>query len=540
MTLVNAASRSRVRISLVSETTRGETPASTTYLVIPHLDSSQLNQTQQFQRSTQVVSNRQGGQQVGGNVMVGGNIDVSMKNDPAVRKLLQSAMSNTFANPTVNGSGGFTLAYAGTGAKASGTITITNQPTANDTITVNGFVVTFKGTVTDATTQVLIGANTTATALALKVFLAAATSALITVPTSTGVGTRTANVAYTSSTNVVTIKFGVLGTAGNSFSLATSNSTDITLSGANLSGGSAGASTITRATGSFLTTEGFHLNDQITTTSSTTATNDIGIGLDVFIVAITATSLTLSQNFDSANEAFASGTTLTSNSYFMKSSTTRSYFTVEQAFTDVLTYEYLRGMEVNDATITIPTSGEVTASFAMVGLIGKISETQFDRSNNLSGTLTAGSGSNTASDPALTPFAGSVSGSQLLRDGTAESAVESMTINLRNNRNQKFSVGQTSAVLVEEGDFDVEFTFSLYFTDSTIQAQYLAGTRLALEVTVVDQTAGHVMIMQFPTVVFTAAPKQLSGSTVAQNMTAYAEQDDDWSAKMLCWIQPAT
>lgn len=410
--LIAPASRSRKRIAQVVETNRGETPSSASYKIIPHLDSTALNQTQTFERSGEVKSNRQGGKQVGGTIQSGGPIAVPMKNDPAIRELLESAMSAAFTNVVASGAGG--------------------NP--------DGFAFT--------------------------------------------------------------------------------------------------TTTITRTTGSFIN-DGWQVGDQILVSGATTPGNNIVAADLIKVTAVAALILTLSGGLTTA-EAFAAGTTATSRSYYLKAGTTRKFFTHEVTYLDLspVVFEYFRGMEVNTLSITIPTSGEVTGEFGMIGLIGLITNTEFDRSNNLSGTTTTGTGTRAAAAGTVA-FAGSVAGSALDRGGSLAPEVESLTININNNRGAKFAVGQNTAAFVEEGDFDVEFTFALYFRDKGVQEDYLNGTRTSLKVTVKDQQDGHAMVMEFPTVVFTQGPKGLSGQAYVQNMTAFAEESATHLTKMRLWVQPA-
>ncbi|MCA7953854.1 DUF3383 family protein [Burkholderia seminalis] len=122
---------------------------------------------------------------------------------------------------------------SGIGAAASGTITLTANPAANDTVTINGTAVTFVAAA-PAGSQVLIGANAAATAANLQAFLAASADANLSQCSYATVGT------------VTTVTAIALGNAGNAITLAKS-STAITLSGATLAGGVA-ASTVSYAT----------------------------------------------------------------------------------------------------------------------------------------------------------------------------------------------------------------------------------------------------------------------------------------------------
>ncbi|HDV6327446.1 TPA: DUF3383 domain-containing protein [Burkholderia cenocepacia] len=122
---------------------------------------------------------------------------------------------------------------SGIGAAASGTITLTANPAANDTVTINGTAVTFVAAA-PAGSQVLIGANAAATAANLQAFLAASADVNLSQCSYATVGT------------VTTVTAIALGNAGNAITLAKS-STAITLSGATLAGGVA-ASAVSYAT----------------------------------------------------------------------------------------------------------------------------------------------------------------------------------------------------------------------------------------------------------------------------------------------------
>lgn len=109
------------------------------------------------------------------------------------------------------------------GVRASGTITVSALPVANDTLTVNGAVFTFKASVASAY-DILIGADAAATAANVAEALTASTNA------------KVVQAQYSLAGAVVTVKFDVDGVAGNSFTLAKTG-TGITLSGAKLTGG---------------------------------------------------------------------------------------------------------------------------------------------------------------------------------------------------------------------------------------------------------------------------------------------------------------
>lgn len=114
---------------------------------------------------------------------------------------------------------------------ATGSITVATVPTNGQTILVNGRTVTFK-TVPAGDLDVLIGANVAATAANLAATL------------NTSVDTVVSAATYTANAAVVAVAYDARGVAGNSFSLATGTAgAAVTVSGANLTGGTAGTTT---------------------------------------------------------------------------------------------------------------------------------------------------------------------------------------------------------------------------------------------------------------------------------------------------------
>lgn len=113
----------------------------------------------------------------------------------------------------------------GAGRQASGTITFTGNPLNNDTVTINGIVITFV-TAGPTGNQVLIGGTAAQTAVNLNTFLTNSVNAnLLLMTYAVNVGTA-----------VVTCTAVSVGTAGNTLTLVKS-SANITLSGATLTGG---------------------------------------------------------------------------------------------------------------------------------------------------------------------------------------------------------------------------------------------------------------------------------------------------------------
>jgi hypothetical protein len=117
-----------------------------------------------------------------------------------------------------------TSGTTGIGTNASGTVTFASNPSSGDTLTLNTQALTFETTVSGAN-QILLGSTATATAANLQAFLMASTNALFTVA------------SYSTSANVLSVTYNTVGTTGNAYALATSNSSAMTLSHATLQNG---------------------------------------------------------------------------------------------------------------------------------------------------------------------------------------------------------------------------------------------------------------------------------------------------------------
>jgi hypothetical protein len=117
---------------------------------------------------------------------------------------------------------GATLTSMG-GVRATGSIQLGTNPTANQTVIVNGVSIQFTSSAPSGN-QVQLGASAAATATALAQFLQASTDIALVLAT------------YTVNASTVTVTYDEVGTAGNAFTLAAGTS-GATVSGATLSGG---------------------------------------------------------------------------------------------------------------------------------------------------------------------------------------------------------------------------------------------------------------------------------------------------------------
>ena len=118
---------------------------------------------------------------------------------------------------------GATLIETG-GTAATGTISIGTNPTAGQTVIINGETFTFRTGTAPLAGDVLVGATSANTATNLAAKLNASTSPKVAVA------------SYSAATTIVTVTYGSKSTEGNAFTLAAGTSL-ATVSGATLTGG---------------------------------------------------------------------------------------------------------------------------------------------------------------------------------------------------------------------------------------------------------------------------------------------------------------
>lgn len=457
--MADGASISRLSQAIVAESTRGTTPTTPGYTYLPIRRGSFGQVTKQFERSTLIRSDRQGGQQIGGVAGNDARLSLPLVRETGFLTLMESALSSAAA--TID-EASLTLTLAASGdtiTRSAGSFTtavIADRFSVGDLIYITGL----------ATNQSAIDMAGNLSSSATTIVLDSTTA----FDASGAVRIESEIITYTAKT-----------------------ATDLT-------GCTRGAGETTAAT---------HLDNTVVRPVRK-------------ITAITATVITCGGN-SLVDEGPTGSCTITALTKLLKPGTTRAFFTLEQHAGDIDIYEIFKGIETNTVAFTMPTSGEIGAEFGMLG-------TKY-------GTGLV-SGSTYTSTLGNTPAAASANGSSLLLDGSAfSSCIESLNFNINNNRALKYGVGEQFACYVEEGDFDVETTFAVYWADATMQTKFQAETRFALSALAVDQNGGHRFRFNFPRLVLTSAPKGESGQSITEQLNAFAEYDTTTGTKFyLHWI----
>lgn len=461
MSAINAASERQLRIAIVEESTRGTTPASPAYDVVPHLTGAFFQSTRNYERSSVLIASRMGGQQIGGTRQSQGVIRMPLVKETAFELLLQSSLAGAL------GSFIDTAAITGTFEADDDSFTRATGNFLTDVIADRlriGDKVAISGASTNATTlaEALDASETEIDLTSASNFPTPATGA----------------------TEAILIE--------NEWITYTGKSTN-TLTGC------------TR--GAFGSTADTH--------ADTTAAYPVKT-----ITAITATKLTFA-NHPCVDETSVAITFKTRKKQIL-AGTTRKFFTVEEWFEDIDEYERFMGQEVNTTTAQIPTSGETSFEANLIG-------TDNAATQAASSTYTAAAGNK--------PMSGSVTGTRVLIDAAVpDTCFESVQITTNNNLAAKFGVGTETACLVEIGDFDAEIQYAAYFVDLTETNRFINGDRFELIVEIRDQEDDHGIRYIFPELVYTAGPKSVSGQTVVEQFTGFAEYSADAGTKLVVEI----
>ncbi|MEP7340430.1 MAG: phage tail tube protein [Acidobacteriota bacterium] len=230
------------------------------------------------------------------------------------------------------------------------------------------------------------------------------------------------------------------------------------------------------------------------------------------ITAISALVLTFS---DTGIQTEASvSTTFTANTKILVPGLIRKYFSIENNFQDIATFRRYMGCETNTIQGKIPTSGEATVEFGVLGL-------QYAITQAASSTYIPTLGS--------TPAAGSQALSTLLVNGAAfNSCVENIDFNLNNNKARRNGIGSQFACFIGQGKRTMDLNFSVYLVDNVLQGYFQAETRIGLEsVAAAAPPAGYTVGDQYrfnwPQLCITKAAAGESQETIAESIQASAE-----------------
>lgn len=212
------------------------------------------------------------------------------------------------------------------------------------------------------------------------------------------------------------------------------------------------------------------------------------------ITSIAAGTLGIRPMTDVASEAAGDSVTITPLN-FVRNGVVRHSYTIQKAFTDLTTPEYLNftGCVVDSLTMTIEAGSILGVEFGFIGTGAAMTETQF-----------SGSSTTAANTNDVMNAVGNVAAIVFDGDpGASTIFFQSVEIELDNGVRGQDAVGTLGFVGVVPGRMSITGSVELYFEDSTLYDKFIAATTFSLTFMVAD-AAGNRYIIQVPRAKYTS------------------------------------
>lgn len=246
-------------------------------------------------------------------------------------------------------------------------------------------------------------------------------------------------------------------------------------------GGSAGAWTVARASGSFLT-DGFKAGDVIRASGGSVSANNDRNFLITSVVALTITFIAL----DGATVTSGSSTTTTltvqgKKTYAPTSSHTKDYYTFEEFYSDLTKSETFKDCRVGSVAIGLPATGNATISVDVVGLSRTLGNAQ---------VLTTPTVTTTAIMSAINGV--------ILINGSAQAVATGINFTIANSAaNAGAVIGSNFGQDVTTGRIMVSGTFTAQFDSTTLQALFDGETNTSISVVLTGDNTGTADFVAF-------------------------------------------
>jgi len=235
--------------------------------------------------------------------------------------------------------------------------------------------------------------------------------------------------------------------------------------------------TVTRSTGSYIT-DGFKIGDVIVLTVGTF--NAANINKYLLVIGLTATVATVVVINTTAMVAEGPIATSTVSVVGKKAiapltAQTNDYYTIEEFYSDIGKSDLFTDVKVDKVDVKVPSTGNCTVDFQLVGLNRSINTTQ----QMLTPTAVG-------SNPVLTSINGDV-----YINGAVAASCNGFTCSIDNGITvSEAIVGSNSPIDANRGVIKVSGSFTALFTDQTLQTIYQNETPVQLIlVASADQTA---------------------------------------------------
>lgn len=248
------------------------------------------------------------------------------------------------------------------------------------------------------------------------------------------------------------------------------NSTALTIT----YGGTAGAWTAARASGSFLT-DGFKKGDVVRASGGSVSDNNTRNFLVTNVVALTITFIAL----DAATVTSGSSTTTTltvtgKKTHAPTTSHTKDYYTVEEWYSDLTKSETFIDCRVGSVAIGLPATGNATIAANLVGL----------------SRVLAGSQSLTTPTATTTAIMSAINGVILIND-SRQTVATGINFTISNSAaNAGAVIGSNFGQDVTTGRIMVSGTFTAQFDSTTLQTLFDNETNTSISVVLTADNTG--------------------------------------------------
>jgi len=198
------------------------------------------------------------------------------------------------------------------------------------------------------------------------------------------------------------------------------------------------------------------------------------------------------------------GTGTTLDPYTMVNGQTKKYFTMERKFETGATdaYEQFMDIEVDTLSLSMAASEIVTGSMGYMGINSTQSTTSIDGDGYTAGNTNR--------------VYNAVNMITSVEEGGVEykSNIQSLTIDIANNKRESRAIGSEAPSCVGDGQFVVTGQVTIYFKDNTVYDKFLNQTLTSIKVTLEDDagTVGNQIIIDMPSVLYTNVAREIPGN----------------------------
>ena len=255
------------------------------------------------------------------------------------------------------------------------------------------------------------------------------------------------------------------------------NSTALTLT----FGGTAGAWTAVRATGSFLT-DGFKIGDVIRASGGSVTANNTRNFLITNVVALTITFIAMDAATVTAGSSTTTTLTVTGKKTFAPTTGhTKDYYTFEEFYSDLTRSETFADCRIASVAISLPATGNATVALSLVGLSRTLGNAQVL----------------TTPTRTTTPIMSAING-VILINGAVQTVATGINFTIENGAaNAGAVIGSNFGQDVTTGRIRVSGTFTAQFDAVTLQTLFDNETNTSITVALTGDNTGSASFMAF-------------------------------------------